>query len=99
MAIQTIEIQAGAPRFTNLPKHILDGDIFLVKNCLQENGLFDILEQATFSGIRNHLGEEIANKVHEVGVEKIHTVVSAIDIPDLTDTVYEAITPQALGFL
>lgn len=99
MAIHTLKITAADRPLTNLSKNILNGDIYLLKNCLQDIDLFDDLEQATFSGISNQLGEDVANKVRKSGVEKIHTVISALDIPDVTDSVYEAITPKALGFL
>jgi nitrite reductase/ring-hydroxylating ferredoxin subunit/ectoine hydroxylase-related dioxygenase (phytanoyl-CoA dioxygenase family) len=99
MSSQTIELQASERPFAGLSRRILNGEVFMLKNCLQEIGLFDLLEQASYTGISNCLGEDVANKVREVGVEKVHKVVPAVDIPDITDAVYEMMAPQSLDFL
>lgn len=99
MLPQTTELKPEDRPFTGLSERILDGEVIMLRNCLHEVGLFELLEQATFAGIRSSMGEAVAERVKQVGVEKIHTVVSAADIPRLTDSVYDVITARSLDFL
>lgn len=99
MSSHTVELKAADRPFTGLSERIMNGEVFLLKNGLNEAGLFDMLENATYSGISNRLGEDVANRVRDAGLEKIHTVVTAGDIPDLTDAVYDIMTARSRDFL
>ena len=99
MPSSTTELKPEDCPCPDLPMRILDGEVFMLKNGLHESGLFDLLEQATFAGIRSSMGDDVAERVKQVGVEKIHTVVAAADIPKLTDSVYDFITASSLDFL
>ena len=94
----TIEINAADRPFTGLPDKLLDGEIILLRNGLRDAGLFEQLEAASYGGISECLGQDVAARVREVGLEKIHTVVDAADIPGVADAVYEIITKHSLGF-
>jgi len=95
----TVELDAASRPFTGLPDKLLNGEIILLRNGLHQDGLFEQLEAASYGGIRKCLGEEVAARVREVGLEKIHTVVDAADIPAVADAVYDIITQHSLGFL
>lgn len=95
----TVEIDAADRPFTGLPDKLLNGEIILLRNSLRETGLFEQLEAASYGGISASLGEEVAARVREVGLEKIHTVVDAADIPTVADAVYDIISKNSLGFL
>ena len=99
MSSDTIDVFANELPLKGFSAKILNGDVFHVRNCLNKPGLFDALEKASYEGIKNCLGEDIASKAREIGIEKIHTLVAAIDIPELTDSVYDAVTPISLDFL
>ena len=51
MSPQTRELKTSDRPFVDLPKRILKGEVFVVRNCLQEIGLFDKLERMSFTGI------------------------------------------------
>ena len=99
MLSETVELKPEDRPFTNLPERILNGEVIMLRNCLHNAGLYKILEQASIEGIRKSMGNDIASRVQQAGFEKIHTIVSAADIPVVTDSVYEAITPKSLDFL
>jgi nitrite reductase/ring-hydroxylating ferredoxin subunit len=96
---QTIELDAADCPFTGLPARLLNGEIILLRNGLRKADLFEQLEAASYGGISASLGEEVAARVREVGLEKIHTVVDAADIPDVADAVYDIISRHSLDFL
>ncbi|MGD2138714.1 MAG: Rieske 2Fe-2S domain-containing protein [Gammaproteobacteria bacterium] len=95
----TVEIDAADRPFTGLPDKLLDDEIILLRNGLRDAGLFEQLEAASYGGISECLGQEVAARVREVGLAKIHTVVDAADIPGVADAVYEIITKHSPGFL
>jgi nitrite reductase/ring-hydroxylating ferredoxin subunit len=95
----TVELDAAGRPFTGLPDKLLDGEIILMRNGLRQDGLFELLEAASYGGISKRLGEEVAARVREVGLEKIHTVVDAADIPGVADAVYDIISQNSLEFL
>ncbi len=99
MLSETIELKSEDLPILNLSERILSGEIFMLRDCLHSAGLFSLLEQASFTGIQKSMGDDIAERTKITGVENIHTVVSAADIPTITDVVYEEITARSLDFL
>lgn len=99
MSSETIELKLQDLPLLDLPERILNGEVFMLKHCLHDAGLFALLEQASFDGLQKSMGDETANLTRQIGFDKIHTVVSAADIPKITDTVYDEITARTLDFL
>jgi len=95
----TKELNAENRPFVGLSERLLSGEIFLLRNGFQQIGVFEKLQETSFSGIASALGEAVANRVRQVGFENIHTVVSASDIPKVADAVYEKVTPRSKEFL
>ena len=56
----TVELDAAGRPFTGLPDKLLDGEIILMRNGLRQDGLFELLEAASYGGISKRLGEEVA---------------------------------------
>ncbi len=97
--LKAIELQSSERPFIDLPNRLLNGEYFLVRNCLQELGLFDTLVNASYAGIKDKIGQDRAHKVMALGLDKIHKEVTAAEIPDLTDAVYDRMELKALEFL
>jgi len=99
MAVQISEIEAKDAPFPDLSDRILSGEVFLARGCLQHFGLFQLLEDASDKGIRDGLGDAIADEVRKHGVHKIHDFVDAADIPPLADRIYDIMKVRSLDFL
>lgn len=99
MPLDIEELQVNDRPFADLPRRILNGEIFVVRNCLQGIDLFDKFERITFNEICNLFGDETAHRIREIGVEKIHTVLDPADIPRLIDAIYPIAESQCFDFL
>jgi len=97
--IKTQELLSKDRPFRDLPQRLLNGEHFIVRHCLQELGLFDALVDASFKGITQQLGQARAEKIMALGLDKIHKEVTAAEIPDLTDAVYDAMEPKSYEIL
>jgi nitrite reductase/ring-hydroxylating ferredoxin subunit len=82
-----------------LADRVLNGTVIVLRNGLQQLGLFEPLVAASLEGIRASLGEEVARRVESAGFERIHEIVSPTDIPRMTDTVYASVRALATRFL
>ena len=83
----------------DLAKRILDGEVFVLRQGLQQLGLFEPLVDGTLEGIKAAAGEDVSEKVRHGGFDRIHEWVNPLDLPKVTDAVYGVLTPRALGHL
>ncbi len=65
----------------------------------RELGIFETLVQASYKGITEQLGKDNADQIMSLGFNQIHKVVTADEIPQVTDAVYNAIELEAFKFL
>ncbi|MGB5706035.1 MAG: Rieske 2Fe-2S domain-containing protein [Arenicellales bacterium] len=99
MSPQIVELRANDRPFADLPERMLNGEIFVIRNCLQEIGQFDELVGMTYDGISDLFGNATSQRIREVGIEKIHKVLGAGDIPKLTEAIYEIAARRCFSFL
>ncbi|HAI97448.1 MAG: hypothetical protein CL866_08340 [Cycloclasticus sp.] len=97
--LTAVELQAKDRPFTQLAERILDGEYFMIRNCLPQLELLDTLTNASYQGILETVGKEKADEVMENGFDKIHQYITPEDIPRVTDAAYEFIEPKTLEFL
>lgn len=71
-----------------LKHRLLAGEYFLVREAMQQAGVFDELREASLRGIERALGAGVRGRVAELGFERTHEVVQAADIPRMTESVY-----------
>lgn len=83
----------------DLAGRILKGEVFVLRQGLQQLGLFEPLVDGTLEGIRKAKGAEVADQVRAGGFDRIHEWITPLDLPPVTDAVYEVLTPRALGHL
>jgi nitrite reductase/ring-hydroxylating ferredoxin subunit len=83
----------------DLAKRILEGEVFILRRGLQQLGLFEPLVEGTLEGIGTAAGDDVAHKVRQGGFDRIHEWISPLDLPKVTDAVYDVLTPRALGHL
>ena len=84
---------------TGLADRVLQGTVVVLRQGLQQLGLFDQLVTAGVEGIRASLGEDVARRVQAAGFERIHEFVDPADIPGMTDVVYGYFRTLAPQFL
>jgi nitrite reductase/ring-hydroxylating ferredoxin subunit len=82
-----------------LAQRILNGEVFILRQGLQQLGLFEPLVDGTLEGIAAAAGQEVAAKVRQGGFDHIHEWITPLDLPRVTDAVYEVLTPRALTHL
>ncbi len=99
MSPQIVELQANDRPFADLPERIQKGEIFVIRNCLQEIDQFDELVGMTYAGISDLFGSTTSQHIRDVGIEKIHKVLAAADIPKLTEVIYEIAARRCFNFL
>jgi hypothetical protein len=63
--------------FEQIKKRIFNGDIFVLRHGLQIAGCFDEMVATSLEGIRQASGDEVADKIADVGFERIHEVMKA----------------------
>lgn len=78
---------------------ILNGEVFVARKELQSFDLMGIMVEASLAGIAKSVGSEVAERVRQLGFERIHEVVPAADILKITDGVYEEMLRIAPHFL
>lgn len=83
----------------DLAGRILNGEVFILRRGLQQLGLLEPIIESTLQGIRRAAGTETAETVRAHGFDRIHEFVSPLDLPKVTDAVYEELTPRALDHL
>ena len=93
-----IEVEGLADE-PDLGARLLEGDVIVLRGCMQALGLFDSLRETSLEGIRQGAGEEIARRVAEEGFEALHEIVDAKDLPPITDAVYRVVAEAAPGWL
>jgi nitrite reductase/ring-hydroxylating ferredoxin subunit len=93
------ELTELPPENARLQERNLRGEVFLVRQAMQKLGVFDAMKRASIEGIQKAAGDEIARKVEEIGFERIHEVVSASDIPRVTDAAYQEVNAIASKLL
>lgn len=94
--VTVIERITGDPA---LARRILSGEVVVVRQGLQQAGVFDLMVEATQAGLGDALGTEKAEAIHQRGYEHIHELVSPGDIPRVTDAVYAPMKQRALEML
>ena len=97
--MKTSEAETHRADQADLFSRVVRGEVVVLRNCLQNIGLFDGLLGDCFAGIAESAGQDAADRLKKMGVEQIHELVSAEDFPDLTDAVYDRVTESATEFL
>ena len=99
-SVGVIESRAADPAVgRGLAGRLFQGEVVVLRRCLQNYGAYEPLVQASLVGIREELGVPIAERVEQEGFERIHEFVAPEALPALTKGVYERIcvlAPQLL---
>lgn len=82
-----------------LVERVLKGEVFLARGELQNFGLMDMLVDASLAGIARASGSDVADRVRKAGFQRIHEIVSAPDILEITEAIYEEMTAVTPIFL
>ena len=88
-----------AVRSHELVDRALDGEVFLIRNALQQFDLMRGLVEASLEGVRRIAGDEAARRTEAEGSNHIHKWIPPEDIPALTEAVYATVRPLAPSFL
>ena len=99
MNARVIELNIRDRPYAELYSKIMRGSIFVIRNCLKEIGLFSDLKEVTNSSIVEMYGKKIADRINQVGVENIHTILGPEEILELTEYTYVAARKNCSGFL
>lgn len=83
----------------DLARRILNGEVFVLRQGLQQLGLFEPVVNSTLDGIRASAGPDVAEQVRRAGFDRIHEWVDPLKLPAVTDAVYAELTPRALDHL
>lgn len=89
-----VEIQTLG-QVKGLASRILNGEIVVLRRCLQQAGVYDGIVKATTDGIRTVVGADKAAAVARDGFDRIHATVTPSEIPPVTDAIYKEITARA----
>jgi len=89
MTRKIIEIERLPYGDVSLKERVFSGDCFMVRGAFTKLGALETLRQSSLRGIARALGDAAAQRVDELGFERIHEVVSAPDIPRVTDFAYQ----------
>lgn len=92
-------IDDGSAARIGIVKKVLNGDVVVARREMQNFGLLNMLVEASLAGIAKKLGIEVAERVRDVGFERIHELVPATDILKVTDAVYDEMLPLTPIFL
>lgn len=82
-----------------LQDRALAGEYFHMRGALKKCGVLESMRQASLRGIRREMGDTVARQVEEAGFEHIHEVVSALDIPRITEAAYIEVVDLAPQWL
>ena len=99
MTVKTIELNVRGRPYANIHTQIMQGDIFVVRNCLKEIGLLEDMEEITNTGISELFGTDIAERIRRAGIEKIHTILKPEEILEVTEYAYKIARTKCSGFL
>ncbi|MCI0465558.1 MAG: phytanoyl-CoA dioxygenase family protein [Beijerinckiaceae bacterium] len=77
----------------------LNGEVFLIRNALQQFDLMGGLVEASLEGVRRIAGDEAARRIEAEGFNHIHKRIPPEDIPAMTEAVYTAVRPVFPAFL
>jgi len=72
---------------SGLSRRILNGEIVVVRRCLQQADLYDAVVKASVEGIRSVVGESKAMAVERDGFDRIHEWVTPAEIPAVADEI------------
>jgi nitrite reductase/ring-hydroxylating ferredoxin subunit len=72
--------------FEAVKNRILNGEIFVLRAGLQTAGRFQEMLDTSLEGIRRAAGQRVADKVREIGFERIHEVLRDGDIYSVLDS-------------
>lgn len=82
-----------------LKERVFRGECFMVRGAFTKLGALETLRQSSLRGIARALGDDAARRVAELGFERVHEVVSAADVPRVTDFAYKEAIKVAPGVL
>lgn len=99
MPVKIVELQATQRPFINLPSQILEGDVFIIRGCLGEIDLLGDFQTFTFAGVSQLFGHKMENHIRQVGIEKIHTILSPAEILKLTEVMFPIAAQGCFSFL
>jgi len=77
-----------------LSGRILDGEVFIMRQGLQQLGLFDDLVEWSLEGIRQSAGTEVAANAGRLGFDRIHEWIDPAALPGMTDAVYQSVAKR-----
>jgi nitrite reductase/ring-hydroxylating ferredoxin subunit len=91
--------EKGSVRSLRLVDRALQGEVFLIRNALQQFDLLRGLVEASLAGVRRIAGDAIARITEAEGFNHIHKWIPPEEIPALTEAVYATVRSLAPTFL
>ena len=89
MPVKYIEIADGEAFPQRLAEHVMAGEVFLVRRCLQRLGLFDEIRETSLEAIRDLAGPSPARQIEREDFDAIHRFVALDKIEAIADRIYE----------
>lgn len=83
-----LEIREADDWPKDLAERLMQGEIFVVRGCLQRLGIFDEVTATSLESIRAIAGDEIAANVEREGFETIHRFADLAQIDAILDRLY-----------
>jgi nitrite reductase/ring-hydroxylating ferredoxin subunit len=83
----------------DLPRRVLAGDVIVARRALGALGVLEPFEELSYEGISQEMGEEAALEVRRRGFERFHEVVSAPQVPEVTERAYRLYSDRAPALL
>ncbi len=83
------EIAKDEPIPMGLTEKVIEGEVFVIRGCLQRLGVFDEIAATSIAGIRDAAGAEVVGKIKREGFDAIHRFASLDQIETATDKIYE----------
>ena len=74
---------------------VLQGDVIVVPQCLQQIGMFSVVERSVLDGIRDAVGSNKSEEVSQKGFECIHKVIDIDKLTEVTELTYESVSSIA----
>ncbi|MFD1156376.1 Rieske (2Fe-2S) protein [Roseovarius aestuarii] len=89
MAATYVDISKDARIPSDIAQRTQNGEVFVIRACLQRLGLFEEIEASTIDAITHVTGQETARKLADEGIQFIHKHASLAQIAKITDRAYE----------
>ncbi len=89
------EIAEDQPIPAQLAEKVIEGEVFVIRSCLQRLGVFDHIAETSLDAIRQVAGAEAAENIERGGFDAIHRFVSLDQIEAATDLIHKRATDMA----